>query len=111
MPAHDPAEEAPDASPLLDDLRLATLGEALGEELSSLADAVARGDAGAAAAAAHGLKGMAANFGAERLRRLAEEMERGCGSPGAGDLLAEIGRVADLTSSALVARFVGDPSP
>ncbi len=130
MPAHHPAEGAPGAPPvpppLLDDRRLETLREALGEgladmaamfpdalaeELSTLAGALARGDAEGTAAAAHGLKGMAANFGAERLRGLAEAMQAAPAAAGAAGLMEEILRVADLTSAALRERFDGGAAP
>jgi HPt (histidine-containing phosphotransfer) domain-containing protein len=65
----------------------------LPRQIECMKDLVARRDAHGAGRQAHSIKGAAANVGGERMRRVAQEMEK---AGDEGDLIGVVSRLGDL---------------
>ncbi|HEX5740688.1 MAG TPA: response regulator [Pilimelia sp.] len=87
------------------------------DTVEALRDTVTRGDADAVAAAAHSLKGSAANLGAVRLSHLCADLERRARAgdlSGSADAVAVIHREAEATCAtltAVAAELTAPPTP
>jgi len=118
LPTSKPAgEPAPAPDPLIDEVRIARIGEAigvevLGELLSLVADearrlagaigeAIAAGDWQRARKHAHTLKGMAGNMAASRVSRIARDIGRDMEAIGVNDHLARLNAAVEETSRRL----------